>query len=294
MKNRLIIIGNGFDLHHNMKTQYINYRDYLINTGNKTIVDSFELSLEGDNHQGLINLLWNSMESIIAILPYEQAYSLLKSYGDENWSDSYHHDFQNEVEKMAMYWPGLKDNLAPWIRSIKYTVSCDNLKSIINPEANFISFNYTNTLEKLYGIDRESICYIHGNACESDNLILGHRNNSYYPEWDDTNTDVDVRLLNAGVFMEQFRKDTFKPIEQICSSNKKFNHFISEYQYLDIYMLGLSYNDIDKPYIEKISKKQKSKWHFACYNNEDRHKVPKYAEEIDVFDYSIIGYDDIS
>ena len=293
MKKNLIIIGNGFDLHHHMRTQYTDYRNYLIDSGNKDIVDCFEISSEGDGEQEYINFLWSRLEEVIALLPYEQAYPYLKSYGDEAWLDSYHHDFQNEVEKMSKYWPGMRDNLAPWIRTIKYTTACDNLKKIINPEANFISFNYTNTLEKLYGISKSDICYIHGDASKEDDLVLGHRNDSYYPEWDDNNMDEDVRLLNAGVFMEKFRKETYKSVEQIMISNKSFNHFLSDFLYDEIYMIGLSYNDVDKLYIEKISKKQDSRWHFVYYSDEDRKKVPEYAEGIGIFNYSIIGYDDI-
>ncbi len=98
---KLIIIGNGFDLYHNMKTSYMDYRDFLIQSGYKDIVECYELRLEGDNDYDMTKLLWSNIESQIALLPYEQAYGYLKSYGDENWSDSYHHDFEYEIKKMA-------------------------------------------------------------------------------------------------------------------------------------------------------------------------------------------------
>lgn len=276
-----------------MKTRYVDYRNYLINSGNKTIVDCFELSLEGDTNEELVDWLWSRLETNIALLPYELAYPYLKSYNDENWSDSYHHDFQYEIEKMAGYWPSLKDNLTPWIETIKYTKADEKLKKIINSTANYISFNYTNTMENLYHIDKNDICYIHGDASKEKELILGHRNDSYYPEWDDSNTDEDVRLLNAGVFMEGFREETYKPIEHICATNEKYNRFISDYRYLNIYMMGLSYNDIDKAYIERVCKKQKSKWYFVCYSDDDYSCVREYAKDIGASDYCVMGYEDI-
>lgn len=39
---RLIIIGNGFDLHHGMQTSYLNYREYLLWNGGKDMVECFE------------------------------------------------------------------------------------------------------------------------------------------------------------------------------------------------------------------------------------------------------------
>ncbi len=293
MKKRLIIIGNGFDLHHHMKTQYIDYRDYLIKTGKKDIVDCYEISMEGDGDEELVCFLWSRLESTIAILPYEQAYSFLVRYDDEKWSNSSHHDFQHEIEKMAKYWPGLKDNLKPWVLGVRYTSACENLKAIINEESNYISFNYTNTLEKLYGINKNDICYIHGDASTDDELILGHRNESYYPEWDDNNTDTDIRLLNSGVFMDSFRKETYKPIERISRDNKKYKKFIHEYDYSEVYIMGLSYNDTDSNYIEKIAKAQNAKWYLVCYSDDDYKKAANYADNIGMKNYSLTAYDDI-
>ncbi len=148
-------------------------------------------------------------------------------------------------------------------------------------------------MEKLYSISKNNICYIHGDASVDEELILGHRNESYYPEWDDNNMDEDIRLLNAGAFMEGFRKETYKPVEEICENNELYKHFISEYRYSDIYIIGLSYNDIDKHYIENISRKQVSKWHLVCYSMEDYEKAKIYAESIGLKDYELIGYDAI-
>ena len=38
----------------------------------------------------------------------------------------------------------------------------------------FVNFNYTATLETAYGINRNSICYIHGCAALNQHLIFGH------------------------------------------------------------------------------------------------------------------------
>ena len=85
---------------------------------------------------------------------------------------------------MTEYWPGIKDGLKEWIKSIKYTCADEHLKPLINSCSDYLSFNYTNTLEILYGIDRRKILYLHGNALRDDELILGHREKSWYPEWD--------------------------------------------------------------------------------------------------------------
>ena len=73
--SKLLIIGNGFDLHHGMKTSYLNYREYLIEIGQENIVDCYEKQDEISP-----DYLWMNLEECIAMLPYEQAYCYLLSY----------------------------------------------------------------------------------------------------------------------------------------------------------------------------------------------------------------------
>ena len=158
---RLIIVGNGFDLHHTMKTQYTHYRDYLISIGKNDVVKCFE-----GNGEFEPEYLWSRLEEVVGSLNYEDAYCYLTSYSSDDWKDSAHHDFQYEVEKMTHYWPALKDNSVGWIRQIEYTKADDSLRELLRGANSFLSFNYTNTLEVLYGISKSNITYIHGRqAC---------------------------------------------------------------------------------------------------------------------------------
>ncbi|WP_051126707.1 AbiH family protein [Pseudomonas coronafaciens] len=44
----------------------------------------------------------------------------------------------------------------------------------LDPQAFYLTFNYTNTLAKIYGIDPDQVLHIHGSADNGDELILGH------------------------------------------------------------------------------------------------------------------------
>lgn len=282
---RLVIIGNGFDLHHGMQTSYLNYREYLLRNGGKDIVECFEEQEELNEIY-----LWNNLEHVLGLLNYEKAYCYLLPYNDENWRDSAHHDFQYEIEKMTQYWPGIKDNLANWIRQIDYTKADKNLFFIINNDSSFLSFNYTNTLEVLYGINKESILYIHGDVSGTEELVLGHRNESYYPEWDINNEDCDVRLLEADQIMESHRLNTQKDIESIINQNSQFFEGVDIYD--EVYVLGLSYNDIDAEYLKKIAENGKRlKWYFNWYSREDYAEIDEYAKKIGIHNYKKINID---
>ena len=176
--------------------------------------------------------------------------------------------------------------------SIKYTKPYENLIKLFTNNCEFISFNYTSTLEVLYDIDYKNIFYIHGNANRDEELVLGHANISYYPEWDDNDENTDVRLLEAGQFMEEFRKETLKRTNEIIEEN--MDYFISLKDVKRIYVLGLSYNEIDMPYLKTISQICKgAKWYFSWYNNDDLKSISNYAKEIGVTKYTEIRIEEI-
>ncbi|MBQ7944600.1 MAG: bacteriophage abortive infection AbiH family protein [Lachnospiraceae bacterium] len=281
---RLIIVGNGFDLHHGMKTNYIDYRDYLLSHGRQDIVGCFEYGDEDDLDK---SFLWSRMEEILGMVNYESAYRYLRPVAEEK-PDSSNHDFKNEVEKMTRFWPDIKMELPKWIRHIQYTEKDASLDFLMEEDTIFLSFNYTNTLEILYGIDKARITYIHGDASVSDELVLGHRNDSYYPEWDDEDLNCDIRLREAGLIMEKHRKNTIKRIEDILQNNQKFFSCIEELE--EVYVIGLSYNDIDRMYLEKIhSIKKGLRWFFNWHTKWDFQRIDSYAKSIGINEYNKIN-----
>ena len=285
MCKRLIIVGNGFDLHHHMKTSYIDYRNYLIKNGKKNVVDIFEKYSEEHDK----NWMWNSLETNLAFLNYEAAYPLLTEYENEEWSDSSNHDFQYEILNLTTYWPEIKVCLKNWICQIKYGTPDKKLVNIINNQSYFLSFNYTNTLENLYNIKSERICYIHGSAQQEDELILGHNENDWFPEWE-TNEDCDIRLIEASIIMDKHLEKTKKPIDKIINNNKKFLSL----NFDSIHVIGLSYNEIDKIYLNHISQANpNAEWNFYYYSQKDKDDIPHYAKSINVKKYSITKFEDM-
>jgi len=281
--NRLVIVGNGFDLHHRMKTRYTDYRDYLLFIGEDNIVNCFEKCDEIAPEY-----MWNRLEEVIGMLSYEDAYRYLTSYGSDEWRDSAHHDFQYEIDKMTEYWPGLKDNLIGWIQNIKYTNEDVHLRKLISEATRFLSFNYTNTLEVLYDVPKSKITYIHGDASKSDELVLGHSSDDWYPEWDRTNPDEDVRLLEASEIMDRHFENTKKQIEEIIERHKDF--FVTCCEYDEIYVLGLSYNDTDRMYLQEIAvHNDKATWYFNWHSIEDRECIDHYALNLGVQNYKKIN-----
>ncbi|BBB12888.1 AbiH family protein [Sphingopyxis sp. FD7] len=98
MTKRLYIIGNGFDLHHGIPSRYSQFGDYLLNVDPaswRTICEY--LFVDKD--------FWACFEERLAsfdedaIIDYAEQF--LVSYGADDWSDAYHHDFEYEIEQVV-------------------------------------------------------------------------------------------------------------------------------------------------------------------------------------------------
>lgn len=246
---KLYIIGNGFDLHHRLPTQYKDFKAYLKHADSEVYewVDSY---IPADED-------WSDLEAALADLDTDNIVSeletFLASYSDENWSDSGHHDFQYEVERVAN---GLSTTLrarfGDWIRSIDIANPAGDqatLKSL-DHSAVFLNFNYTSTLTKLYGIPNDNVLYIHGDGAEEGSeLVLGHAweaedRISMRSRLDEE--DCDNRVMEAFGTLDEYFEATFKPSGLIIQQNKAF--FESLGSISQVVVLGHSLSEVDRAY----------------------------------------------
>lgn len=61
----LYIIGNGFDLFHNMKTRFEDFRDFLSDK-DFTLLSEFETFYSITNNEGYLIKEWNNLEEILS------------------------------------------------------------------------------------------------------------------------------------------------------------------------------------------------------------------------------------
>ena len=147
------------------------------------------------------------------------------------------------------------------------------LKLFDNAKQNyFFSFNYTQTLELIYGISENCICHIHGvskNVIRNlglDNFIFGHGRESF----DSDVTDIVRTAYNI----------TKKPVNQCMINNQLFFEKLNDVN--NIYSYGFSFGDVDMPYIEKICQSicdtTSVTWYFNDFNIKENRAL--YEEKI--------------
>ncbi|MBL4911450.1 MAG: bacteriophage abortive infection AbiH family protein [Alteromonadaceae bacterium] len=268
----LYILGNGFDIHHGIKSRYSDFKEY-IKLIDCDVADSIEKYL-------MISENWNNLESALSSVDVDtlidDAMQYLASYSDENWSDSGHHSFQIEVERYTDSLSSeLKRHLLNWVLELR--IPTQKKIKVISPSAFFLSFNYTDTLNKIYDVPCERILHIHGKAINKDSeLVLGHDWSSSKTYTENANIqfdeDWDTRVMEGYGIVDDYFKKTFKPAQDLINDNELFFKKLNSIRH--IYVLGHSISEVDIKYFANIVNnidKQSVQWHLSYYDAEDEH-----------------------
>ena len=276
--SKLYVIGNGFDLYHKIPSSFNQFKQY-VKACDTELFDAIEEYLPVDNW-------WSDLEESFAHIDIDQlaenALSFLQPYNSEDWSDSYHHDYQFEITKAVdLLSSKLVERFSQWIYSLKIPTSTDLAEPLLGIDsiANFFSFNYTNTLNKVYGVADEEILFIHGKVeDEWSDIVLGHAwepkeipslNNYVYPE------NIDARIMEGNDILDGYFGETFKPITSLILANSKYFESLSDVN--DVYILGHSLSEVDIEYFIEIVKSvnRSARWYVSYYGPEelDHHKI---------------------
>lgn len=275
MSDKLYIIGNGFDLHHQMPTKFSDFRTFARKTAPELhrAVDDY-LPVSDD---------WSDLEDALAALDVdtviEDLICFMPSYAAENWRDSGHHDFQFEVDRVVRQLSTkLRAAFAQWVRQVKIPEFANapgvyRLTSI-DRSASFLTFNYTPTLAELYGVPLERTLHIHGASSDDDQeLILGHGWNPVMRKSLNDRPDiedVDTRMIEVNQILDQYFSSTFKPSKQLIAQHQAFFRALGSVTHVNV--LGHSLSDVDAEYFRAlldVPAVASATWTVACRHSDD-------------------------
>lgn len=248
----LYVVGNGFDLHHSIPSSYRCFKCF-VQSRDSDVYEWVESYIPAGEE-------WADLEVALAGIDTDNIVDdlaqFLPSYGADDWSDSGHHDFPYEVERVAS---GLSSTLqclfTQWIRSlpIPNPESAPNRLKTLDPDGCFLTFNYTPTLSKVYGIPTHQVLHIHGCTDEDDNLVLGHawaaNERPSLSHSSDLETQ-DSRVTEALNELDDYFERTFKPSSRIISDNAEFFRGLDSVE--EVVILGHGLSDVDRIYFEAI------------------------------------------
>lgn len=272
---KLFIIGNGFDLAHGIHSSYDDFRKYLVCkletitgknyknfdfTNSSILTNDYRKNPENDlrtilyflsvaEYGGSQDIKWKNVEKSVGELDYSEfEYIYIDESEDDkeyraNWIN--HDIFLPYVDLLTE----IPNYFRDWICQISLDEALIDkyIQQYFDDNTFFLSFNYSNTLEKVYNIDRRNILYIHGNANEKTDIYFGHGNNLTYDDF--INSIRNNNYFSVADEYCMINDILQKPVENIIDNNLDFFRSLNDID--QIYSYGFSYGLVDQPYIRK-------------------------------------------
>ncbi|WEV47660.1 bacteriophage abortive infection AbiH family protein [Bifidobacterium sp. ESL0690] len=219
---------------------------------------------------------WNDIESSLTIIPEYRMWLSEKIGGDaddfilsrhtqdiettpETSIEAYPEDRSDYADHYDDHIPwkdaisGFYNAFDDWIEGIDKTIQSPmqarvNFNKHFSDTDNFLTFNYTHTLERVYGVPASRVLHIHGEAKTSmheSSVILGHDMPNF------TRYDDPEGSKFADEIMADVTNDTFKDTQTLLKEHESWFVSTSQYDEIDIY--GHSLSDVDMYYFSEIA-----------------------------------------
>lgn len=260
---KLYVIGNGFDRWHNLPTSYSDFSEFA----------DKELT-EFENYYSFDDLHnyepWHDFENALSAF---DADIFLDTFNEVNvqsddFKPSQVYGLEDEIAQQTReHISDVQSTFAGWIRQID--VSKTSPKMTFEQESQFITFNYTSTLQTVYGVDDSCVFHIHGRADKDANedLIFGHGEDvQELPEVDEDGEptgDIFSEALSAARYPLYALK---KPVDEILERYKTYFDGLRNIE--EVVIIGHSLNNIDIPYFRRIAEVATSANWTVTYHDE--------------------------
>lgn len=294
----LFIIGNGFDIAHGLPTAYKEFRKFILDQypdslqfrdTTVSIEEYARLPIDEVAAEILLYALdhaagedWRDFEDALSRINFYD--KLPGATADELDESSPEHNqrmgqyllrvdmISNALISAAgMYW---QEFLSAWIKEVESIIERNKIPprdSLIpllsDPSNKFMTFNYTKTLQRVYGI--KVVKHIHNRVGQK--LVFGHgADNASYNEPYGGRSPINSSSLED--FLGTLRKDTTKQMRKYEDFFKKLNTSIDK-----VYSYGFSFSKVDSPYIKEIIKRisPDSTWYFTSHETMNKDEIKK-------------------
>jgi len=271
----LYVIGNGFDLHHNLDTWYSSFGLFLKNKYSQIYDVFLEYygfgDLDEEDEESLKDSMWWEFEASLAgidgDLLLENHIEHVPNYGSDDFRDRDRYDIQIYIEDIVdKATLKMRQAFEEFINNVSYPKSSEIEIANIDSDALFLTFNYTDTLERYYGVSRDYIEYIHNKAGEGKDLVIGHginpkefeKQEEQPPEdpeerkrWEEYMSDqYDYSIERGKDEVRRYFQKSFKPTEDVIINKLSFFAKLSTIE--KVYVLGHSLAQVDLPYLRKL------------------------------------------
>ena len=292
----LVVIGNGFDLMHGVKSSYWDFQNTI--GKNSSLRFYMEAYLDTED-------LWSNLEDSLGRLNYSKFLNpdiicmWLDNYGAYD-PDAQAADFFAAVETAiapTFEIPReLNKRFKKWIKTLTVG-NKDRPFAMLHGDYKVLCFNYTEFIEELYGAKADNVCYIHGcrknrEHVKTDKLILGHRPGMEKELWDKVKLKpykfkdpykryiMESALDTAAREAAWYDESMTKKCDDIIKNHKQFFDGLSDIE--EIYVIGHSLSEVDYPYFKEICKKSDAKWSIGFHSLDDMKRLLIFVDTMEL------------
>lgn len=302
----LYIIGNGFDSYgHNMPTQYSDFRQYLVNRFPEYQRDyggTLEFTVQNDGSElydmnevvgAIIRTIdecskpgWGNLEEclgtdFLCAIAYENEWAFVEpQFDDDDDNSIFHSVYSNEdlSNSIVGAYEMLMKLFVDWVHHGLGEIDYSNIEKLRKKpsfkNSLFLNFNYTRTIEQVYGIKASDICHIHGEvSSRTEGIYFGHGDDEEFEGFDEY-----IGITDAFSSLKRLlRKDTRTALKH----SKGFFDRLSKVN--KIYSYGFSFSEVDMPYIEEIAKivvPRQTRWYFNKYDMENNKEYIEMVKKL--------------
>lgn len=283
---KLFICGNGFDMHHNLRTGYDSYREFL-----KTQYHQVYRQYEDFPYlflpfiPGKEYTPWTNVEQSLTIEYRElmenavsQDYPNLLSDSDSRWSD-----MEVNVDILTEFLDSFTGKcFYEWISSIDCSHTVPDLNLAL--DALYVTFNYTDTLQVLYGIPESNILHIHGSLNRINPQYITNDTvraeiqfgspelnaDQAYRELERQYGDDDFYGASISLAVSTLCKALQRSSKDLVVNYARLNEFLAHHEINEVIIMGHTLTGADFPYYSDVilPKCHSALWTFMCYDNE--------------------------
>lgn len=278
-RETLFIIGNGFDLHHGISSKYTDFRKWLLDNGHHHFADQLEFIFQRTQDIDL----WSNFEIALGAYDHNSLYHEFADMFEMDYDHTMRCAAQKEdatISAIGYILEDIRPIFAKWVDSI-------NIKGVekdlnLYTESKYITFNYTRTLENIYGIPKNNILHIHGCASNGEDIVVGHANIVDPSSVSSEDEDMMLYEENGKIQIIEAMNKLAKDVKGVMSRHMGFFKSLSNIQHVIVY--GHSLSDIDRPYFRLIkdSISPKADWLFSKHSKKDISQINSLTTGLEI------------
>lgn len=296
--NILCILGNGFDLMHNVRSSYYAFRDSI--GKNNSLRTTLEFYLTPDD-------IWADFENSLAQLNVraiagswlvEEWLEMFDAFDEDASVASFYMAAEQAADPMRAIGEDLPRRFRRWVDSLTVGTADRPLKELFR-NSKVLCFNYTEFVETMYGVPSENVCYIHGSRRRrkghpAEKLILGHLSGASDDAYDFDDGHrrgpknpfkhkmVELAQENALRIISEWDEELTKDGRKIINEHQDF------FDGLDgvtaVVTIGHSFAPVDQDHFAAVTTALPDpgavRWYFGCHGLHDLERLEQMLIKI--------------